>query len=263
MKFGLSTLLYGGFDLDTALQRIKAAGYDGIELCSIPGMGMHVEPGQPDSYYAEVKAKIADAGLEIESIGASGDILGKEGRERFKRMMHAAALLGAPYITTGSGGKADDEVSGKLVLEAIHDLTETCKTTGVKMSIKAHVNSYIRHTESVLKVVPQIDTEWIGINWDCTHVYREGDDPLASFEALKPYIFTVRFRDTLPEGKAIGPIQNQVPGKGVLDVDRIFAALKAWDGGEWITVEMVGAKGLPLDEIQQIVEDTIAWMKSH
>jgi sugar phosphate isomerase/epimerase len=263
MKFGLSTLLYGGYDLDTALEGTKKAGYDGLELCSIPGMGLHIEPGHSDAYYNEMKAKVADAGLEIESLGASGDIQGAEGRARFKQMLEAAARMGAPCATTGAGGQADDEESYKKVLEAVHDITETCKATGVKMSIKAHVRNAVRNTETALRFMGDVDSDWIGINWDCTHVMREGDDPVESVKKLAPYIFTVRFRDTKPDGKGIGPIENQIPGKGVMDVEGIFAALKAMDGLEWITVEMVGSKDFELAEVQRVVEETLAWMKAH
>ncbi len=263
MKFGLSTLLYGGYDLDTALDGTKKAGYDGVELCSIPGMGLHIEPGQSDAYYAEIKAKVADRGLEIESLGASGDIQGPEGRARFKQVLEAAAKVGAPFVTTGAGGQTDDEESYKGVLEAVRDITETCKATGVRMSVKAHVNNFVRNTETALRFMDDVDTSWIGINWDCTHVMREGDDPVESLEKLEQYIFTVRFRDSRPDGKGIGPIENQIPGKGVMDVEAIFAALKAMAGLEWITVEMVGSKDFELAEVQRVVEETIGWMKAH
>lgn len=263
MKFGLSTLLYGGYDLDTALDGTKKAGYDGIELCAIPGMGSHIEPGQSDAYYAEMKSKVADAGLEIESLGASGDIQGDAGRARFKQVLDAAAKVGAPFVTTGAGGQADNEDSYKKVMEAVHDVTGTCKATGVKVSVKAHVGNFVRNTETALRFMSDVDTDWIGINWDCTHVMREGDEPIESLNKLAPYIFTVRFRDTKPEGKGIGPIENQIPGKGVMDVEGIFAALKAMEGLEWITVEMVGSKEFELAEVQRVVEETIAWMKAH
>ena len=263
MKFGLSTLLYGGYDLDTALDGTAKAGYDGLELCSIPGMGLHIEPGQSDAYYAEIKAKVADRGLGIESIGASGDVQGPEGRARYKQMLEAAAKLGVSFVTTGAGGQADDEESYKKVLEAVHDITDACKATGVKMSIKAHVRNAVRNTETALRFAGDVDTDWIGINWDCTHIMREGDDPVESLEKLKPYIFTVRFRDTKPDGTGIGPIENQIPGKGVMDVEGIFAGLKAMEGLEWTTVEMVGSKEFELAEVQRVVEETIAWMKAH
>jgi len=260
MKLGCSTLLYGGFDLDTALDGIKRAGFEAIELCSIPGMALHLEPGKPEAYYQAIAAKVGDRGLEIESIGGSGDILGAEGRARFKALLEAAAILQTAMVTTGAGGIPDDEESFAQVVDAVNDLTETCTDTGVKLSIKPHVRQYVRNTGTALQLMDEVDTDWVGVNWDGTHVQREGDDPLESLEELDAYIYTVRFRDMKPDGQAIGPIENQIPGKGVMGVEVIFDRLQTVLGLEWITIEMVGSAGLPLDRVQRIVEETWQWM---
>jgi sugar phosphate isomerase/epimerase len=260
MKLGCSTLLYGGFGLDTALDGIKQAGFEAIELCSIPEMALHLEPGKPEAYYQEIAGKVADRDLEIESIGGTGDIIGAEGRARFRALLEAAALLQTSVVTTGAGGRPDDEESFAHLVDALNDLTETCIDAGVKLSIKPHVRQYVRNTRTALQLMDEVDTDWIGVNWDGTHVQREGDDPLESLEELDAYIFTVRFRDMRPDGQAIGPVENQIPGKGVMDVEAIFDRLQTVLGLEWVTVEMVGAAGLPREEVQRIVEETWRWM---
>ncbi len=40
---GCSTILYGGFSLEQALEGIAQAGYKAIELCARPGMAPHLE----------------------------------------------------------------------------------------------------------------------------------------------------------------------------------------------------------------------------
>lgn len=260
MKLGCSTLLFGGYDLDTALDGIRAAGYDGIELCAIPGMGLHVEPGQSDAYYADVKQKIADRGLEIESIGGSGSILTEEGQARFEALLKAAEKLGAPYITTGSGGQSDDEASFKQVVEAINKLTPACRATGVKMSIKPHVRQAVYNAATAIRLRQETDNEWVGINFDPTHVFRIGEAPHESCRKLKDHIFTLRFRDTESRDLPIGSVEGQIPGKGVMPMDEIVAAMKEVPV-EYVTVEMVGSKGFELAEIQRVISETINYMK--
>ena len=38
MKLGANSVLFGGYDMETAFKYIAMAGYDGIELAAIDGM---------------------------------------------------------------------------------------------------------------------------------------------------------------------------------------------------------------------------------
>ena len=94
MILGCSTILYGGYDLDTALKGIRKAGYEAIELCAIPGMAPHISCDMSPNAAREVKAKVADYGLMIESIGASGNPFKAEGggEAPFVKLMKVAAV---------------------------------------------------------------------------------------------------------------------------------------------------------------------------
>ncbi|MBC7288174.1 MAG: sugar phosphate isomerase/epimerase [Armatimonadetes bacterium] len=258
MKIGCSTLLFGGVDFRQAIDAIAELGFDAIELCTIPGMGEHLFIEQPDSYYHDVKAAIAARGLILESVGASTSLVDAAGRDRFKKAIEAAAKVGAPYITTGSGGQVGDEDSFKAAIDAIHEVTEVAKSAGVKISIKPHVGAAVYNTATALRMLESVDTEWVGINFDPTHVYREGDDPIEAMTALKNHIFTARIRDTgaRPGERPIGPVENQIPGKGTMDVAAIAEAYKQVPGLEIVTVEIVGTRDMPIDEVKRVCRET-------
>src|SRR5689334_1696212 len=102
MELGCSTILYGGHPITAALDGIARAGYRAIELCAIPSMAPHISPDTPLSEIAELKQRLADLGLSVESIGASGTL---SDVDAFERLMRLGQALGAPAITTGSGGR--------------------------------------------------------------------------------------------------------------------------------------------------------------
>ena len=106
-KLGCSTILYGGFSLGEALQGISETGYQSIELCARLGTAPHVEMDRAASYYTEIKQKVTDYGLVIESLAGTGGI--EFGSDNFGRVIEVADLLGAPAIAIGSGGKSDDQ----------------------------------------------------------------------------------------------------------------------------------------------------------
>ena len=147
MQLGCSTILYGALPLDTALEGIQRAGYKAIELCAIQGMAPHLPDFLPIEGYLEIGKKVADRGLVIESIGNSTNILDGQAAFRLSRLIHAAAVLGAHYITTGPGGKSDDEESFKKVVGTLGELAKTAGEYRVMISLKPHVGNAMWVTE--------------------------------------------------------------------------------------------------------------------
>jgi sugar phosphate isomerase/epimerase len=256
VELGCSTILYGGHSLDDALAGIEKAGYKAIELCAIRGMADHIPVGQPASFYGDLKKKIADHELAIESIGGTGDIHGPEGRARFIELLKIGTMIGAPAITTASGGKADDEESFAQVVESVNGLAKEAAAAGVKISIKPHVRAAVYSTKSALKFREQVDRDWIGINVDASHLWRtpEQEMPEESVATLAPHIFTARIRDTLSREIPIGPVETQVPGGGAMNIAAIMAAIQRLPL-KYMTLEIVGTKDWALDDVQRVVEE--------
>lgn len=259
MKLGCSTLLFGVHDLDAALAGIAKAGYEAIELTGIPGMGLHVEPGKPACYYREIKQKVADAGLVIESVGVGGGFTG----DGFEPLVRMAQEVGAPAITTSSGGASGNEDDWRDLIKRCKFARSCARSHGVKISFKPHVRAVVHNTATAKRFMEEVDSEWLGLNIDGTHLQREGDDPIAAVAELAPWVFTARIRDFKSDDLAIGPVENQIPGKGMMDVKGFYDALRKVDGLEYTVVEMVGSKDFELAEVQRIIEETIAALKSY
>ena len=58
--------------MDSALDGIRQAGFEAIELCSIPGMGAdHLSADASQEAVTSIGRSIKDRGLAIDSIGAT------------------------------------------------------------------------------------------------------------------------------------------------------------------------------------------------
>lgn len=259
MKFGCSTLLFGGYDLETAIAGIKQAGYEAAELCAIPGMGEHLQPGQSRAAYEQIRAQLDAAGLELEAVGCSGAL----GTARFEPLLEAAGILGAPCMTLGTGGASDHEGDWQALLQTVRQALPLCQRTGVKLSVKPHVRSAVYNVATARRFMEEMSSEWVGLNLDNTHLQRAGDDPIEAVAALQDWILTARIRDYKSEDLGIGPLENQIPGKGTADVRGYYRALTRVPGLETVTVEMIGARDLPLSEVQRIVGETLTALKSY
>jgi sugar phosphate isomerase/epimerase len=261
---GCSTILYGGFSLEQALEGIATAGYKAIELCARPGMAPHLEIGKPASYYKEIRSRVASHGLAIESIAGTGGI-GMDSPE-FDAVIEAAEQVGAPVIAEGAGGKSEDEESFKQVVELVNATTARTSRAGIKLSLKPHVNNAVYSTETALRLMEQVDHEWVGINFDASHIWRtaSAEDPVKSLQQLRGYIATLRIRDNGASREGpIGPVKTQIPGQGSIDLPALAAVMNTIDHTPYVTLEIVGTHGgtdTPLVEVQRVVEESIGYL---
>lgn len=255
MRLGCSTILYGGHPVDAALSGIQRAGYQAIELCSIPGMADHLSADADSDAYAAIRQQVADSGLTIESIGASTNLLDPARRERFTRLMKAASILGAPAITTGSGGVSDDEASFENVVATINELAKVAADLGVCLSIKPHIRAAVYSTPTALRFMGEVDRRWVGLNYDASHLWRANETPETSLRQLGPLLATARMRDAVSrEPGGPGPVEQQIPGNGAMNLPAIAAELAALPTVTTTVLEIVGTKDQPLAAIQKVVE---------
>jgi sugar phosphate isomerase/epimerase len=250
MDLGCSTILYGGHPLSDALTGIARAGYRAVELCAIPGMAPHLAPDAPLSAVADLKLRLADQGLALESIGASGTLADAAA---FERLMRLGQSLGAPAITTGSGGRSDDEASFREVVATMQRLAEIAAATGVVVSIKPHVNQAIYDTRTAQRLMGEVDPRYVGLNVDASHLLRAGEEPVAAIRVLAPHVATARIRDAVRAVDGPGTVEQQLPGGGHLDMLALATAIASLPRPRYAVLEIVGARDLPLDAVQRLV----------
>ncbi|MDE3258874.1 MAG: sugar phosphate isomerase/epimerase [Gemmatimonadota bacterium] len=252
MELGCSTILYGGHDLSVAMERIRSAGYRAIELCCIPGMAPHVAIGERDAYYRDIRRRAADHQLTIESLGASGNL---DDKDRFLQILDAAAAVGAPLVTTGPGGKPDDEDAFMSTVEKINALAVQAARRGVRLSIKPHVGNAVYNTDTAFRFMQQVDRKWVGINYDATHIWRcpQREVPEESIGRISRYIISLRIRDVKGRQSAIGPVENQVAGQGDMDLHAQADAFRKIPGLRYAVLEIVGTREMGVDDVDGVL----------
>lgn len=255
MKLGCSSLIYGLWSQDDALAGIKMAGFDALELCSTEGMGFHLWPEREN--VPALRRKLAEMGLEVESIGAAGVNPADENPDsRFRQLMRVGGELGAVAITTGSGGKSGDAEDMKRAADVFNKLVADAKANGIKVSVKPHVGAVVHNSDSSLEFMALVDADWIGLNVDPSHLWRAQPTWEAGEVAipkLAKYLVTARLRDTKGHQMAIGPVETQVPGGGEMDLQACMDAFKKVPGLKYVTTEIVGTANWPLEKIQNEV----------
>ncbi|HET7560745.1 MAG TPA: sugar phosphate isomerase/epimerase [Limnochordia bacterium] len=241
-SIGMNTVVFGSSDLEAALQQVQWAGFECVELACLPGMAAHVDPGMSPEARKEARAAIEASGLRVVAMEAATNILDQDRRAWFIQALELARDLGVPTVSTGTGGQMTD-VDYERSVAAARELAEAGRRTGVRVAIKAHVNQAVHNAKTARSLADAVGSEWLGVNYDPTHLFREGDDVLAALDVLKGAIAHVHFRDVAGGGKQIGPPETQAPGCGVLDLGAIWRKLHAIGYDRAVDLEIIGAHG--------------------
>jgi sugar phosphate isomerase/epimerase len=227
MKIGVFSVLLSQQPFTEAVRYIAAAGCQAIEI----GTG-----GYPGTAHCQPKTLLADAAarrafsdllsqnnLEISALSCHGNPL-HPNREiadahdaDYRDTIRLAAELGVKTVITFSGcpGDSDTATSPNWVTcpwpTDYSDLLEWqwtekvapywteaaafAKQHGVRIAIELHPGFVAYHTESFWRL-REIGGETIGVNFDPSHLFWQGMDPLVCVRELGDAIYHVHMKDT-------------------------------------------------------------------
>ncbi|KRG13141.1 sugar phosphate isomerase/epimerase family protein [Lederbergia galactosidilytica] len=257
MKLGVNSVLFKDFDFATAAKQIASCGYDGVEIAAIKGMCEHLQLDRWREQAEELRAIVADNGLEFLSMEvASLD------EERLIQAFEAGAELGIPVINVGPGGTAGDENSLLHSIETLRSLSKKAEEYGVTLCVKAHVGNAIYNTPTTLQAMKDITSPAFGIDMDPSHIYRGNENPEEELPKVLSRMKHVHIRDC--KGRTAGPgdIQNQACGRGDID---LFAYCKALVDGEYegpVCLEVIGANQHSLADVSIVAAESYGYLNA-
>jgi len=261
MKLGCNTVLFNKLDLDGALQHIAWAGYDGAELACLGDMARHIEVDRDQSYYDEIKDKAKIYGLELFAIEAATNILEEERRRWLVKVFEAAKRTGIPVVAIGSGGKTGDGDVTQKVLRYIQELGEQAESSDITLAVKPHVGASVYNAETVTMMLERVDSPAVGVNFDPSHLYRAQDDLAEAVAKIGgERIVHSHFRDCPHRERPPGLPEQQVPGRGEIDIPRTLRALTDAGYDKVLDLEVIGAFTYPLSRQMGIAAEARGYL---
>jgi len=239
VKLGCNTVLFNKLGLFEALQHLSWAGYDGAELAFLGNMAKHVELRTDQSYIDEVKSMAQGHGLELFAIEAGGT------KDEIVKLFEVASKLGIPVVAIGSGGKSGDLQQTEQAFTYIRDLAELAESWKITLAVKPHVGASVYNTETALQLLHKVDSPSIGINYDPSHLYRAGDDVTDAAFKLGRRIVHSHFRDCPHRAEGPGLPEEQIPGRGKIDMMATLRAMKEVGYDKVLDLEVIGAFQYP------------------
>ncbi|CAA9565463.1 MAG: Inosose isomerase [uncultured Thermomicrobiales bacterium] len=234
MKVGVFIVLFAQRPFEEALDYAMAAGCGAVEIgCGgYPG-GSHANAAEllaDDAKLRAFKEAVDGRGLEISALSCHGNPLHPDAAiarahdQDYRNTVQLAQKLGVTNVITFSGCPGDSDASSKPnwvtcpwptdFLEILEwqwsqkaapywtDAAEFARQHGVRVAIELHPGFLAYHTESFWRL-REIGGDVIGVNFDPSHLFWQGMDPLVCVRELGDAIFHVHAKDTWLDGQNI------------------------------------------------------------
>lgn len=237
MKLGANSLLFGGFDMETAFKYLAMAGYDGIEMSAIDSMSQHLVLARWQEIAPEVKRLAKTYELELLAMEQSS-----RDSELMEKAFQAAVEIGIPMINCGPGGVSDDESTYPQVLDELGALVGKAEKYGVTLCVKAHVGQYVYNTPTSLKVLNDIHSDYFGLDMDPSHIHRANENPVEAIEAVVSRVKHVHIRDCKGRQAGPGAPEDQANGRGDIDLVGYIRVLHENGYRGPLDLEVIGTK---------------------
>lgn len=266
MKLGVLTALFADRPLDKVIAYAKQLGLDCLEI----GTGNY--PGNPHCPIDELlasasalntwKRKFDDAGLAISALSCHGNALhpdsafAKASGDTLKKTIRLAEKLGVNTVIDFSGCPGDSDKARypnwvtcpwppdflsilewqweKKAIPFWSKMAAFAKDRGINIAFEMHPGFIVYNPETMLRLRNACGNN-LGANFDPSHLFWQGMDPIACVRELRGCIFHVHGKDT-------ALAQYNIARNGVLDTknygnipDRswVFRTIGYGHGIEW------------------------------
>ena len=258
MRIGLFLALFSDRSLEEALAAAATAGCETVEIMS-GAWSPHCRPAElldDPSARARFTSLVAERGLAISALSCHANPLHPDtdvavaADEAYRDTVRLAAELGVDTVITFSGCPGESEHSVRpswVTCSWPDDFPETlawqwdervlpywgeaagfARAHGIRIAIEPHPGFVVYNTASMVRLRESAG-ESIGVNFDPSHLFWQGMDPLACVRALGDAIFHVHAKDTgfQQELLALNGVLEPVPGNRPAERSWIFRSVGA------------------------------------
>jgi len=257
MKLGANSVLFGGYDMETAFKYLAMAGYDGIEISAIDGMSEHLVLDRWREIAPEIKRLSQAYDLELLAMEQPSQDPG-----RMETAFQAAVEIGIPVVNCGPGGATGDEESLQKAIDSLGKLSDMAGKYGVTLCVKAHVSACIYNTPTTLRAMEVISSPWFGIDMDPSHIHRAGENPVEALAAVISRVKHVHIRDC--KGREQGPGKPELQANGRGDIDLVGYIRVLHENGYTgpLDLEIIGAKEYSVEQCCTIAAESRGHMQA-
>lgn len=187
--------------MEDFLKRAKELEVDGVSLESC------FFPSYDAAWFKDLKAQLDEYGFD--RVYAWGHPDGLERGKNFEafdemvRMIPYAKAIGADVMrVVGSSLMFRHEPHGpqiEALVKMFKKAVPVARDNGVKMAVENHIDFT---SDEILQLLQEVDSEYLGLNFDTGNFLRLLDNPVAGMEKLAPFVYATHVKDLMPDKNA-------------------------------------------------------------
>jgi inosose dehydratase len=244
---------YGPAGVRAAVERIRAAGIDHLELALrghnfgglvIPESAVITEKATDEEARAFCDY-LAAHGVKVSGCNVGGaDIRIRDGVELTERRIRfARRWFGVAVVVSGAGQPADAP-ERRTVLDHLRRIGDTAGSLGVTVALETHKGP-TQNADAMLALMGDLDHPHVRLNFDTGNIayYNRGADPCDELERVKHLIRNVHVKDS--RGGFEDWFFPAVGDGGFVDFARVRQILDGVGFAGPYTIEIEGILGEP------------------
>ncbi len=242
----------GRMDLMGFIDYAAAQGVAGVELLDIFWTDAERE-------IPLVKARIADAGLDVAVYSISNNFIQPEASDRvreladLRRGVDIALELGVDLLRVFSGSAREgvsQEQGMAWILEGLTAGADYAASRGVTLALENH-GRFAGRSNQVRDIIEQVGSPALRVNLDTGNFLPVGQDPVEAAQELADWVVLVHLKDlnlaqsgetghvfTDPAGRSL---TGSVVGEGLIDLAGIYSVLDGAGYAGWYSLEYEGS----------------------
>lgn len=266
MKIGAFAVLLGRRPFEEALDYLQGLGVEAVEIGTGGYVGdAHCQPAEllaDPSRLDAFRSAIETRGLEISALSCHGNPLHPQQaiaavhHQQYVDTVLLAERLGVRQVVTFSGCPGDHDGAlhpnwvtcpwppdftqvvewqwERKVLPYWREQAEFCRRHGVRTAIELHPGFVVYSASTLLRLRDAVG-EGIGANFDPSHLFWQGADPLEVIRALAVAIYHVHAKDTAIDGHNTrrDGVLDTTPYADVLNRSWVFRTVGYGHGAEF------------------------------
>jgi D-psicose/D-tagatose/L-ribulose 3-epimerase len=256
MKIGMNLLLWATHVTEEHyphLEKIKSTGFEGVEVPIFGGDDAHYRKLRTRLDELQLKASTVTVATPEASAVSPDPAIRKAATERLKTIVRQSAILGADVLCGPFhqalgvfSGTGPTEEEFKHAAEVHHAVADEAQRAGVVLAIESlnRFECYFLNTMAAAAAyVRRVDHPSFRTLFDTFHANIEEENLPKAFSENAAEIAHVHVSNN----------DRGIPGRGHIDFQTIFRAIKASGYDGWLTIEAFG-RALP-----ELVEPTRVW----
>jgi sugar phosphate isomerase/epimerase len=243
MKISCHTWAFNDLTLPEALGTIARMGFRYVDIGSGAHLNTQRAASDPRSEAADIRADleafnldVSDLYLMLPRISLADEDRRRKEIDLYKSLVPFAQALGTPGITLSPGlaHPEDDTSAYERTRDALKEMVDFAKQTGLRISIEPHMDSMAQKTETIQKLLKDVDGLTLTLDWGALVCQNMSHDDIVK---LLPKTRHVQVRQA-------ARAQLQTPfDRGRIDMAKVVSDLKDANYNDVVCVRYMKGSG--------------------